>query len=388
MSDANNEQLRPPQSWDKFEEICADLFARIWDDAHVVRYGRSGQIQHGVDIFGRDNGKHTGVQCKLKRDGAAIRLTVVEIDAEVAKARTFVPALDNYIIVTTAGNDTRSTDRTNSISAEHEKSGLFRVTVYGWTEIARRLQDYPDLLKKHFSSFTLRHLEETLPDAVADRVVDRLRAANSSIGATDREEPLANTPDALSQKIADALERDFASRYERALQRSMYPEMHKQDEFAALAAEAISAAGSLSTGLRRLILFRASRAASVQGRIDDAKAFLAAGQALPGPASDILPRARLAVAEKRPNQAIQLLRDETEADARTVLLSILFTERGDEEALRWFNDSGLSLSQFTAPALHMLSLAHLRKNDFDAVDRVLSEATAMPLCSWSKPTRI
>lgn len=53
MSDANNEQLRPPPSWDKFEEICADLFSRIWKDDQLVRYGRAGQRQHGVDTDGR-----------------------------------------------------------------------------------------------------------------------------------------------------------------------------------------------------------------------------------------------------------------------------------------------------------------------------------------------
>jgi len=43
MSDANNEQPRPPPSWDRFEEICADLFSRIWKDNQLVRYGRAGQ---------------------------------------------------------------------------------------------------------------------------------------------------------------------------------------------------------------------------------------------------------------------------------------------------------------------------------------------------------
>ena len=56
MSDANNEQLRPPPSWDKFEEIRADLFSRIWDDPQVVRYGTRGQAQNGVDIYGKDDG--------------------------------------------------------------------------------------------------------------------------------------------------------------------------------------------------------------------------------------------------------------------------------------------------------------------------------------------
>lgn len=37
MSDADNEQLRPPPSWDKFEEICADLFSRIKPPWTLVR---------------------------------------------------------------------------------------------------------------------------------------------------------------------------------------------------------------------------------------------------------------------------------------------------------------------------------------------------------------
>ena len=68
MSDANNEQLLPPPSWDKFEEICADLFSRIWGDTLLGRYGRTGQRQHGVDIYGKENGADSGVQCKGKRN--------------------------------------------------------------------------------------------------------------------------------------------------------------------------------------------------------------------------------------------------------------------------------------------------------------------------------
>jgi hypothetical protein len=87
MSDANNEQLRPPPSWDKFEEICADLFSRIWDDPEVVRYGTRGQTQNGVDIFGKNDGAPSGVQCKGKRDWPPTKLTVSEIDEEVEKAK-------------------------------------------------------------------------------------------------------------------------------------------------------------------------------------------------------------------------------------------------------------------------------------------------------------
>ncbi|MGW1426644.1 hypothetical protein ACWAT4_41925 (plasmid) [Bradyrhizobium manausense] len=40
MSGANNEQLRPPPSWDKFEEICADHFLRICKDNQHDRAGQ------------------------------------------------------------------------------------------------------------------------------------------------------------------------------------------------------------------------------------------------------------------------------------------------------------------------------------------------------------
>lgn len=82
------------------------------------------------------------MQCKGRRVWPPSKLTVAEIDEEVAKAKAFQPKLTSYIIVTTAENDIRLTDRANAITTEHAKSGLFRVTVYGWTELVRRLNDY------------------------------------------------------------------------------------------------------------------------------------------------------------------------------------------------------------------------------------------------------
>jgi hypothetical protein len=119
MSDANNEQLLAPPSWDKFEEICADLFSRIWGDTQLVRYGRKGQRQNGIDIYGNEKGADSGVRCKGKRNWPPTKLTIAEIDAEVAKAREFSPPLKTYIIATTADNDVHVTDHVNAVSAKH-----------------------------------------------------------------------------------------------------------------------------------------------------------------------------------------------------------------------------------------------------------------------------
>ena len=37
--------ITPPNMWEIFEDLVADLYTRIWEDSSVVRYGRIGQNQ-------------------------------------------------------------------------------------------------------------------------------------------------------------------------------------------------------------------------------------------------------------------------------------------------------------------------------------------------------
>ncbi|UQR68258.1 hypothetical protein LRP30_31225 [Bradyrhizobium sp. C-145] len=50
---------------------------------------------------------------------------------------------------------------------------------------------------------------------------------------------------------AEALERDYAARYGRLLQRSVFPELHKRDELAPLASELLETKGAPSSDLQR-----------------------------------------------------------------------------------------------------------------------------------------
>jgi hypothetical protein len=66
--------LPRPTSWDEFEDICADVLKRFWDDPYIVRNGRSGQRQHGVDCYGLPKHlggasakKYAGAQCQKNR---------------------------------------------------------------------------------------------------------------------------------------------------------------------------------------------------------------------------------------------------------------------------------------------------------------------------------
>ena len=100
-------------------------------------------------MFGRPGGKYTGIQCKKKDSWPPVNLTTAEIDEEIAKAKTWTPALEHYIIATTAPNDQKVQGHVRAITEAHEKTGLFSVEVASWDEITRRLADHPDILRKY-----------------------------------------------------------------------------------------------------------------------------------------------------------------------------------------------------------------------------------------------
>ncbi len=90
MTDFLNQQIFPPANWQDFENLCADLWTKIWNDSFTQNNGRAGQPQHGVDVFGRIDGQgdYCGVQCKGRdgRFGAAV--TEKELREEAKKLRS------------------------------------------------------------------------------------------------------------------------------------------------------------------------------------------------------------------------------------------------------------------------------------------------------------
>lgn len=143
--------LPPPSSWDEFEVICADLWGEIWGDRHTQLYGRQGQRQNGLDIKGVDDkGKQCGAQCKGKKNWPPSKLTIKEIDSEIAKAKSFRPELNEFILLTTAPNDVTVQDHVAALNKSKSSGIGFRVEVYSWDEIRRRLSNYPELLQKHY----------------------------------------------------------------------------------------------------------------------------------------------------------------------------------------------------------------------------------------------
>ena len=145
----------PPRSWEQFEELCADVFQSAWSDPGLVRHGRSGQTQDGVDIVARHGAIYPiGLQCKKRGVWPVGRLTAAEIDEAVAEARNFEPPLKQFYILTTAPSDAGLLTHVREISQRHERDGLFTVGLFGWEEVVRRAKLDSAVMAKHFGPST------------------------------------------------------------------------------------------------------------------------------------------------------------------------------------------------------------------------------------------
>lgn len=154
---------------DEFESLVRDLCALEWGDPDTQRFGRSGQKQFGVDVYGKPvdlDGVYRAAQCKLR--SRAHRLEEQEIEPEVCDAKHFPHPLDALIIVTDAPRDAHTQVLIDHICEREVRSGNFRVAVWFWEDITERLAAYPKLMvsyyRDYFASLT------TLP--VIERLVD------------------------------------------------------------------------------------------------------------------------------------------------------------------------------------------------------------------------
>jgi len=154
MPTPSTSDLPKPKSWDEFEDITWEIYKRKWQDNHAQRYGRSGQEQNGIDIYGRQNSsdKYIGVQCKRYKDK---KLTQEIIKAEIVKAEGFSYPLSEYIIATTASRDTKLQDFVLSLNQERGAENKFAVYIVFWEDICNDLADpnNRDLLTKHYSEW-------------------------------------------------------------------------------------------------------------------------------------------------------------------------------------------------------------------------------------------
>jgi hypothetical protein len=152
-SGLSNFQIPPPAHWQDFESLCCDLWRAIWKDPNTQKNARQGQPQSGVDIFGKpDEGTAwAGVQCKGRDNYDEKSLTEAEILAEVEKAKSFSPKLNSFTIATSGKRDGKFQELSRTITDKHRALGLFPVHIWSWDDILMRLDEYPEIIGRHYS---------------------------------------------------------------------------------------------------------------------------------------------------------------------------------------------------------------------------------------------
>lgn len=134
--------IRPPDNWQDFERCMRVLLQCELDDPSVQLNGTSGQRQNGVDASGTRKSDHkaVGLQCKCK---FRTKVKKTELRKEVDLALNFTPALDEFILATTAAKDEAIEAVARTITQEEGAKGRrIKVSVWGWGDIEDRARKH------------------------------------------------------------------------------------------------------------------------------------------------------------------------------------------------------------------------------------------------------
>jgi hypothetical protein len=150
--------LGRPENWQDFESLCKKLWGEIWKCQEIMKNGRSGQNQSGVDVYGipSTDDEYYGIQCKGKDEYTKKQLTEAEIDDEISKAKTFEPSLKKFYFTTTAVKDAKIEAVVRKKNIEHKKAGLFEVHLFSWEDIVDLIHENEETYNYYVKSLNFK----------------------------------------------------------------------------------------------------------------------------------------------------------------------------------------------------------------------------------------
>lgn len=137
-----NTEISKPKSAEDFEEFCLIVYRVVFGDPAATKNGRSGQKQHGVDIFVRRQEQRVGIQCKRVTFGD---LTEETINAEVASADEGKVPITELIVATTAPNNAKLVRYAQELSDKRKADGLFTVSLAFWDTLESLVRQHAEL---------------------------------------------------------------------------------------------------------------------------------------------------------------------------------------------------------------------------------------------------
>jgi tetratricopeptide (TPR) repeat protein len=161
-------QVPPPKDWQDFERHLCELLTAHWG-CRAEPNGRTGQPQHGVDIYGQPDGGETyhGVQCKLHDGQLNAAVTEAELTAEIDKATKFKPRIAHFILATTGPRDAKIQAVVRRLNQRKRKP--FTVEVMFWDDILTVYGQHREVFERHYPFVAPGlHPLHQLPAAPAD----------------------------------------------------------------------------------------------------------------------------------------------------------------------------------------------------------------------------
>lgn len=164
---AVSNELQRPVSDDDFEAMCCVLYAKVWGVSGLMRVGRSGQAQFGVDILGYDGRQSVGIQCKAYTTTKFTLATVIKDVDEADKAGLQIRLL---LFATTAPARAETVRAVHELSEQRRACGLFTVSVDFWSSICSHIRLHPEVGRAFVPNFpgsTLLTVAETVDQVLA-----------------------------------------------------------------------------------------------------------------------------------------------------------------------------------------------------------------------------
>lgn len=131
-----------PGNDDEFEEFCLRFFRHVERCGGLVKYGKRGESQDGIDLIDqRCSTPYIAVQCKLREPHKSLRDK--EILTEVALVEGSIHPIDRYIIATSARKSAKTQNLAMDLNRYKTPPRRFKVEVLFWEDICGRLDALP-----------------------------------------------------------------------------------------------------------------------------------------------------------------------------------------------------------------------------------------------------
>ncbi|KAB1860003.1 hypothetical protein F4W09_02470 [Acinetobacter tandoii] len=147
-------RVRNHQDWEELSIYLGDQYYKRKDQLENGRfqlYGRTGQTQHGVDIFSKYHNRV--IQCKYTN-----QLTLNDINKELKKSDSYPNQISHYLFTTTASRDLHVQNYIKN-GAFHTRPNLteFAIDVLYWDDV-HSIDFVPNKLKlKYFPSLSFEN---------------------------------------------------------------------------------------------------------------------------------------------------------------------------------------------------------------------------------------